>query len=72
MSLLTVVPAYGRDYKSGKAACEDWETGKDFLISDISSRYNGKYVSIRDVPQVQVTIRYAKLRKVIIYSPRVS
>ena len=45
---LTVVPAYGRDYKTAKDAAADWFAGKDFRISDISSRYNGAYCSIRD------------------------
>lgn len=45
---LTVVPAYGRDYKTAKDAAADWFAGKDFRIADISSRYNGSYCSIRD------------------------
>ena len=29
---LTLVPAYGRDYKSKKAVLADWEANIDFLI----------------------------------------
>jgi len=30
---VTVVPAYGRDYTSGKAAKADWDANKDFIIA---------------------------------------
>lgn len=62
---LTVVPAYGRDYGSAKEAATDWDSGKDFRISDISSRWDGKVVSKRDLgPEVIVTVRYSKLRRI--------
>lgn len=35
MKWLTVVPAYGRDYKSKKAVQEAWDRGEDFLIRDV-------------------------------------
>lgn len=38
----TLVPAYGRDYKTRKAVFTDWEAGKDFLISDFHSPWDGK------------------------------
>tara|TARA_R100001129_G_C5095440_1_gene182548 strand:- start:296 stop:487 length:192 start_codon:yes stop_codon:yes gene_type:complete len=60
---MTVTPAYGRDYKSAKAAKAAWKSGKDFIIRDFFSPYDGKPCSIRDT-QGQVTIRYDKLRKV--------
>jgi hypothetical protein len=58
---LTVVPAYGRDYKSKKAVQEDWDAGKDFLCAGL----NRGYVNKEDAPKgTTVTIRYAKLTKV--------
>lgn len=62
--MMTVVPAYGRDYKSAKAAKADWIADKDFRICDISSRWDGCYVNR---PQVNgsVKLRYAKLGRVI-------
>jgi len=60
---MLVVPAYGRDYKSAKAAKADWKDGKDFIINDFFSPYDGKPCSIRDTKD-QVMIRYDKLRKV--------
>ena len=60
---MLVVPAYGRDYKSAKAAKADWKAGKDFIINDFFSHYDGKPCSIRDTKD-QVMIRYDRLRKV--------
>ena len=59
--MLIVVPAYGRDYKNAKDAEKDFQDGKDFIINDISSRWDGKPCSIRDLPKgEQVEIRYKK------------
>jgi hypothetical protein len=60
---MLVVPAYGRDYKSAKAAKADWKAGKDFIINDFFSPYDGKPCSVRDTKD-QVMIRYDRLRKV--------
>jgi nitrogen fixation protein len=53
------MPAYGRDYKNKTLVKEDWHGGKDFL-------YQGRYLSIRDVPQTtQVWVRYARHTKLV-------
>jgi hypothetical protein len=44
---ITVGPAYGRDYITGKAAEEDWNAGKDFKILTYGPD-EGRYISIRD------------------------
>ena len=49
MKWLTVVPAYGRDYKSEEEVFKDFLAGKDFLVMDISCPYDGKYCSIHDL-----------------------
>jgi len=59
---MTVTPAYGRDYSSAKAARMDWQKGNDFIIRDVTSRWDGKPCSIRDGLE-DVWIRYDKLRK---------
>ncbi len=66
MAILTVKPAYGRDYKSLEAAEEDWLTDRDFIIADISNRWSGKPVNKRDLvgTGTQIRIRYDKLTKV--------
>jgi hypothetical protein len=43
---LALLPAYGRRYKSAKAALVDWEANKDFQI------HNGPYTSIRDIKAI--------------------
>jgi hypothetical protein len=56
---LTVVPAYGRDYKSQKEVKEAWAAGHDFLIADASSPDNGRYVNKDDaVKGITFNIRY--------------
>jgi hypothetical protein len=72
MSYLTLVPAYGRDYKSGKEVQADWDEGKDFRICDMSSPWDGAYVSKRDTaedhkPSLKGTtfnIRFKKLTQI--------
>jgi hypothetical protein len=57
----TLVPAYGRDYKSKAAVIADFLGGKDFMLQGI----NGcGYVSISDyVNPDSVSLRYSKLTK---------
>ena len=56
---MTLVPAYGRDYKSAAAVKADWQAGKDFRIAT-----TGQYCSVRDnIPDVW--LRYAKLTKIV-------
>ncbi len=60
MSLPTVTPAYGRDYKSLKAAQQDWDNGKDFNLA--SPSHGSGYTSCRDWPNGAM-VRYSKLTK---------
>lgn len=56
---MSLIPAYGRDYLSAKAAKADFLAGKDFVIND--HRASG-YGSVRDfAPGTKVNIRYRKL-----------
>jgi hypothetical protein len=66
--MTTVTPAYGRDYKSKAAAFKDWEDGKDFILNDFSSRWNGKPCNCKDI-RGPVMIRYDRMRKVAQYTP---
>jgi hypothetical protein len=66
MKYLTVVPAYGRDYKSQKEVRADYEADKDFRICDMSSPYDGAMVNKSDKPaNVTLMVRYARLTKVV-------
>lgn len=62
---MTLIPAYGRDYKSAKAARTDWESGKDFRIATIGPD-SGAYTSKRDWTGKHVAIRYNKLTQLTI------
>ena len=58
MRSLTVTPAYGRDYKSKKAALADWNSGLDFVVQDY--KLHG-YINNADAKRVdvdQIHIRY--------------
>ena len=67
---MRVIPAYGRDYKSKAAVLADLRAGKDFLISDMSSSYDGRYLNLADLESepdwFQLNVRYAKLTKVCV------
>jgi len=45
MTYLTLIPAYGRDYKSKKEVIADFEANKDFVIADVMNRFDGKPVN---------------------------
>lgn len=65
MSYVTVTPAYGRDYKSAKAARADWDAGKDFILQAFGNPYDGKPINKGQATEAgyKVNIRYDKLRK---------
>lgn len=67
MTYLTVVPCYGRDYKSKAKAIADWHAGKDFRISNYFDPYDGKPVNmiatnvLKEQGYKGIQIRYKKL-----------
>jgi len=64
MPYLTVIPAYGRDYRSAAAVKADWADGKDFRVCDLSSRYDGSCINKDDKPDdVILTVRFERLRR---------
>jgi hypothetical protein len=66
---MTLTPAYGRDYKSGKAAKEDFLAGKDFVVADLVHRYSGGYCNFEDLRkdgETSVNIRYKKLTQIVV------
>jgi hypothetical protein len=66
-SRITVTPAYGRDYRNQAEIERDWEAGKDFTITDISSRWNGSAINKEDAVSggiTEVNVRYQGNRKV--------
>jgi len=67
--VLTLIPAYGRDYKSRKALLADWQGGKDFIIACYGHRYDTKPCNRESMFQAgesEVQVRYGKMRKVAV------
>ena len=61
----TLVPAYGRDYKSAKEVKEAWEAGKDFLICDAFSPDDGRYLNKDDAPKgATFNVRYKGMTQI--------
>ena len=60
---ITMTPAYGRDYKTAKAAKESWYGGDDWIVNDLTNRWDGKPASYRDIPEM-VRLRFDDLKKV--------
>ena len=67
--MLTVVPAYGRDYSSKAKVAEAVKSGKDFIIADMSSRWDGRYCNAEQLIEdghTSVRVRYKKRTQVAI------
>ena len=62
MSYLTLLPAYGRDYKSKRAILNDLNSLKDFVIS-----HTGQYINKPQFKELQINsfnVRYDQQRKI--------
>ena len=67
MNYITVIPAYGRDYKKAKEVKEAWLACQDFLLAHIGHRYDGKPCCETDFadPNTAVIIRYKDMTKLV-------
>tara|TARA_Y100000310_G_scaffold311800_1_gene358441 strand:- start:171 stop:395 length:225 start_codon:yes stop_codon:yes gene_type:complete len=66
----TLVPAYGRDYGSKRAVEKALKGQFDFIIKDVSSKWDGKYACLYDLKREghkDVKVRYSNLRKICIF-----
>lgn len=66
---MTLTPAYGRDYKSKKEIQNDWDAGKDFVISDMFSGEDGRYINREDAVRAgirSVNVRYKRLTQIAV------
>jgi len=65
--MITLVPAYGRDYNKKSDARKDFERNKDFRVKDISSKFDGRVVNLADLQQYSdhnnVKIRFDNERR---------
>lgn len=69
MRILQVSPAYGRDYTNEKQVLEDLRKERDFIIRDITNKWDGCPCNVRDVRRGEYThlkVRYHRLEKVTI------
>jgi len=61
----TLVPAYGRDYKSGKEVQAAWDAGQDFQINSFGDPDDGRYINKQDAKSGQsFNIRYKRLTQI--------
>jgi hypothetical protein len=63
---MTLTPAYGRDYKSAKAAKADYAENKDFVVNQFGHPHDGRYANRADLDGQSVTLRFGNLRKVCV------
>jgi len=62
MNYLTLLPAYGRDYKSKKSIINDLNSLKDFVIS-----HTGQYINkpqFKELNIISFNVRYDQQRKI--------
>ncbi len=68
--MMTLTPAYGRDYKTADAAKTSWYKNDGWIVADISSRWSGKPVNrsqlLESGEDVTVMLLYDDLKKVVI------
>lgn len=67
--MITVIPAYGRDYQDASAVRKAWEAGKDFLISDIGNPWHGSYINKDDDIDMPVWVRHHNLLHITCVRP---
>lgn len=64
---MTLTPAYGRDFKSKKEVLEAWESGKDFIISNMFHPDDGRYINKEQAQKGDsFNIRYKKLTQICV------
>ena len=66
MTYLTLIPAYGRDYKSKKEVIADFEANNDFVIADITNPWDGRPINREQLLPGPITlnIRFKKLTSI--------
>lgn len=55
MKILSVIPAYGREYTEESQIQRDWDNSLDFRICDTSDPYYGKYINLEDARNAGLT-----------------
>ena len=64
-----LTPAYGADYRKPKEAVAAFNIGRDFILHDRESRWDGKPCNIRDLNKygnyTKIKIRFNRLQDFI-------
>ena len=69
--MITMIPAYGRDYGSVRAVKKALKDQADFRVQDVNSKWDGMVGNLRDLKNeghVEVCVRYSNLNKVTIFA----
>jgi hypothetical protein len=64
MGYIILSPAYGRDYKSAKAAKADFDADKDFVVESIFP--GGQYANKAQLAGYTCEIRYNQFRNLVV------
>jgi hypothetical protein len=63
----TLVPSYGRDYKSKKEVLADWDANKDFTISDMGSPFDGAQINKQQAKVGETfNVRFKRLQNIAV------
>jgi len=63
---MTLTPAYGRDYNSKNAVLTDFLDDKDFILNDMSSKWDGKPINRPQITENEVRVRYKNSTRVVV------
>lgn len=67
--MITLTPAYGRDYQSVDEALKDFNADKDFILNGSNTRWDGRPINKQQLVaegRKKVRLRFAKKRKVAV------
>ena len=69
--MITIIPAYGRDYKSSGKVKKALQDQADFRVQDISSKWDGMVGNLHELKKeghTEIKVRYSNLRKTTIFN----
>jgi hypothetical protein len=71
--MITLTPAYGRDYRSRRAVLADWEANRDFILYAFEDPWDGKPINRTQALESnlrEMCFRYDRLRKAFYHVER--
>jgi len=67
--MITLTPAYGKDYKSKGEALKALHNRNEFIINEAFHAYDGKPCHIQDLPDGTIKLRWNSLKSVCLVNP---